>query len=374
MATQHAIAQPSSLARTLQCHGHIKLEALYPEDETSQEAREGTAAHWALADVLNGRPVAEGQITDTGFVLTREMVEASETVLRWVHTCIAQHGGEQPVMMVEQRLPPSSRLHPECWGTPDVVLYFPNAQRMYVLDLKYGHGWVEVWENEQLAAYAALAMDSMGLSDLTLSLVLVIYQPRSFHPDGPHREWRLMAHELRGLVNRLSNAVHSALGPDPQLKVGPECTYCRARHACPALQAKALQSIDRSRAAVPFDLPPLALGIELADVRAAIKALEARETGLAGQAEGMLMRGEAVPHWALESKPGPLAWTVTVAEVLALGDMLGVPLAKPRDTITPTQAKAKGLDESILAAYAERPRGAAKLVPRNDDDARRIFG
>jgi hypothetical protein len=374
MAGEHAPAQPSSLARTVQCPGHIKLEALYPETEDSDEAREGTAAHWALREVLEGRPVAEGQVTDAGFVLTREMVEAAEDVLRWIHSRIAAHGGEVPLMRVEQRLPPSARIHPHCWGTPDLVLHFPAAQRLYVLDLKYGHGWVEVFENEQLTAYTCLALDDLRLSDLTTAVTMVIYQPRSYHPDGPHREWSVIASDLRAKINHIRAAVEEALGPDPKLKVGPECTHCRARHACPALEAKALQAVDKSRSAVPFDLPPHALGVELADVRAALKALTARETGLAGQAQALILRGDRVPFWGIESKPGPLEWTASVPEVIALGEMLGVPLAKPQDAITPTQAKAKGLDESIVAAYAERSRGVAKLVPRTDESARRIFG
>src|SRR5690606_21625670 len=92
MMAAHAILQPSSAARWVACTGSVKLEALYPEDTESEKAREGTAAHWALAEVLNGRAVAEGQLTDDDFMLTREICEASESLLRHVQALCAEHG------------------------------------------------------------------------------------------------------------------------------------------------------------------------------------------------------------------------------------------------------------------------------------------
>ena len=69
--------RPSGAGQWIVCHGAPKLEAIYPEDRDSEAAREGTAAHWARAEVLNGRAVAVGQVTDDGFVLTEAMVEAA---------------------------------------------------------------------------------------------------------------------------------------------------------------------------------------------------------------------------------------------------------------------------------------------------------
>lgn len=375
MTAQHAILQPSSAARWVACPGSVKLEALYPEDTESEKAREGTAAHWALAEVLNGRAVAEGQLTDDGFMLTREMCEAAESLLRHVQALCAEHG-EQPNFRVEQRVV-IPRVHAECWGTPDVALYFSNARRVYCLDFKYGHGFVEVFENWQLVAYLAGLLDLWqidGLADQSTSVVGTIDQPRSFHRDGPRREWRVMASDLRPLINRLSHAAHEAMGEDPKLRVNPECDNCKARHACPQLQAEGLRGIDRSGSAVPFDLPAHAAGIELADLRRAIKALEARETGLSKQIESMLTAGERVPFWGIEHVPGKLAWNVSAAEVLALGMVSGQSLAKPPEPITPTQAKDRRLiDPVVLAAMASRSI-SKQLVMRDDDSARRIFG
>lgn len=367
------IPRPSGAGQWIVCNGAPKLEALYPEDRDSEAAREGTAAHWARAEVLNGRAVAEGQITDAGFVLTREMVEAAESSLRRVHALIAKHG-EQPTMFIEHQLQ-IDRVHSMCKGTVDLALYFPLARMLYVEDFKYGHGWVEVFECWQLLCYLAGLLQLLNIEGRTndLTVVLAVEQPRSFHPDGPYRTWEITPGEARPYIARLNEAARGVMGADPALRVNPSCQYCKARHACPALQANGLIGIDMSRSAVPFDLPPHALGIELADVRRAIKALQARETGLAGQAEALITRGERVPFWSIERKPGALEWTVPTDQVLALGSMLGIALTKPIAPITPTQARDAGLPPDLLAAFAERKAGTPKLIMQDDNTARKIF-
>lgn len=376
MTTEHAQAAPSSADRIVNCTGSLQLEARYPEDEESEQAREGTAAHWALAEVLSSRAVAEGQIAPNGVVLTREMVEAAESVLRYVLACIAAHGEQPSIYRVEQRVGPGSRLPPAMWGTPDLVMFFPTANVLYILDFKFGFDWVEVFENWQLVAYLALVLDALeidGLQEQNMQVRLVIDQPRSYHPDGPRRDWTLpAASDARALVNILAGKVEESLGPNARLSVGEHCDNCRARHACPALLQAGNKGRDRSRAATPFDLTPQALGLELADLRRAIKLLEARETGLAAQAQALIEGGGRVPFWSVERKPGRLAWTADAAQVFALGDMLGLDLRKAPEPITPTQAKEKGLDDEVLKAYAERP-SVLKLVELEDAQARKVF-
>lgn len=368
--------RPSAAAGWVKCPGKPRLEALYPEDTSSEAAREGTAAHWALSEVLSSRPVAEGQVTPDNFVLTAEMVEGAEDVLRWIHARIAAHGGETPRLFTEQFVR-IDRVHPRCAGTLDLALYFPHAQVLYLADYKFGHGWVEVFENWQLLCYLAgllQLLEVSGTQNDTLRVVLGVIQPRSYHPDGAIRTWETTPTGARPYIQTLAAAALRTLEPEADAVVNDTCQYCDARHACPALQAAGLDAMDRAARAVPFDLPPHALGIELADVRKAIKALEARETGLAGQAEALLKSGTRVPFWGIESKPGNMVWSKPVAEVLALGSMLGFDLQKPVAPITPTQARDRGLDPSLLEVFAERPAGKAKLVPQTDASARKVFG
>ena len=376
MSEQPIILRPSSAAGWVRCAGKPRLEALYPEDTDSDAAREGTAAHWALSEMLNGRAVAEGQITPDNFVLTAEMVEAAQDVIRWIHLRIAEHGGEQPRMFVEHFVK-IARVHAQCQGTFDLCLYFSGAKVLYVLDYKFGFGRVEVFENWQLLCYLAGVLEMLGISGAdndALQVVLGIIQPRSFHPDGAIRLWRTTPTQARPYIVELAAAALRALAPDATCTVNDTCDHCDARHACPALQAQGLRAADRSKQAVPFDLPPHALGLELKMVRDALKALTARETGLTGQAEAILKGGGRVPFWAIESKPGNMAWKVTGEEVITLGKLLGVDLQKPVAPITPTQARDRGIDPALLEVYAERPAGKPKLVPMTDASARKVFG
>lgn len=370
-----AFLRPSGASGWRWCAGKPRMERLYPEDTSSPEAREGTAAHWALAEVLNGRAVAAGQLTPDSFVLTDEMVEAAADVLRWIHALMAKHGGEVPRMFVEQYMR-IERVHPACAGTTDLALYFPIARVLYVADYKFGFGWVEVFENWQLLCYLAGMLQLLNISGTDndeLAIVLAVVQPRAFHPDGAIRTWETTATKARPLITQLHDAARAAMEPEALCVVNDTCDNCNANHACPALQGAALRAMDYAKRAVPFDLPPHALGLELANVRAAIRALEARETGLAGQAEALIKGGTRVPFWSIESKPGNLKWTVPKAEVIALGKLIGMELRKPDDVLTPTQARDAGLDPNLLQAYAERPAGAAKLVLQTDDSARKIF-
>lgn len=352
------------------------MEARYPETGESDAATEGTAAHWALAEVLHGYTVAVGQLTPDGVALTAEMVDAAEDVLAWFELLKQATPDDPAEVRIEQRVR-NPAIHPDNWGTPDLVIWFERSKRLYVVDYKFGHGWVEVFENWQLINYAALVAADLcidGAEQMRVMVSLVVIQPRAYHPDGPIRTWQVQLAHLRRYWNNLTaSAEESVAGGDGQLRVSPECKYCTARHACPELMARGLAEIDRSRAAVPFDLTPQALGIELHDLRRAIAALEARETGLAAQAEALLRLGKPVPFWSLASKPGRAAWTVPDAEVLALGEMVGTQLSKPLTPITPTQAKAAGLPAELVDAYSARPRSAAELSPATDDTARKIF-
>lgn len=377
--SEHAFLAPSSAALWVRCHGQPTMVAKAVKYVTgdSEESREGTAAHWALAEVLHGQTVAVGQLTPEHFALTKEMVDAAEDVQAWIAGLIEKHG-EQPQMWIEHRMP-IDRIHPRNWGTADLLLYFRTANVLYVVDYKFGHGWIEVFENWQCMDYAAGGLQMLqvehGVRTQSTRVTLVVIQPRSYHPDGSIRTWETDQTALRRYHVQLADAAFSACEPAPTLTPGDHCGdwYCDARHACPALQNEANRACDRGRQAVPFNLPAHAVGIELADLRKAIKALEARETGLAAQAEAMITSGERVPGWGLERKLGNLAWVLDDAEVLAMGQMLGVPLAKPPAPITPTQAKKVGMTEDMLVGLASRPVGAAKLVQQKDEDARRVF-
>lgn len=378
MSGAHSILAPSSMARIVQCPASVRMEQQYPETEQDPEAADGEAVHWGGAEMLGGRLVDEGERAPNGVLLTQEMTEAIDLYHDDVAAALAPFG-LKPIDGVIESAVGITRIHPQCWGTPDYRAWVPGHLRggrplLMLWDLKYGHRDVGVYQNWQCVAYVAGCLEATNLSDLEVDVEVRIAQPRSYHRDGPVRRWAFPASDIRALVNIASNAAHEALGDNPKANVGPECRDCRARHACPTLQRAAASACDESGKAQPFDLSPAALGVELRYLKRAEVLLKARISGLEEQAVALQRQGKSVPHWRIEHGSGRRKWAKPVAEVLALGSMFQIDLAKPTEPITPVQAVAKGLPEALLATFTDQPRGAAALVPDDGSTARRIFG
>lgn len=376
MTTGHAFLAPSSAPRWAKCERAPSLEAANPETEESPESLEGTAAHWVVQVLLqSGQLPALGTQAPNAVAVTREMHDGAHLVKRAVLERIGSDW--QHRMFIETRLPPTKRIHvSQCWGTPDYLAWsrLPDGRlKLHIFDFKFGHRIVDVREHEQLVAYAAMAIDQAGANDLQTIVDFTIIQPRAPHRDGPVRSWMVLAADLRGLINRLASQAEAATLPDAKARPDPEaCRDCRGRHACDGLQREAFHALASGYAGGAHDLTPHALGLELRSLARGQALLEARVSGLQAQAEAMLRRGDVVPFWKMSSKPGRLAWNRPIQEVQALGAMMGVELSKP-DVITPTQAVAAGLPESLVKMYAGRPPSAMKLEADDGTDARLTF-
>lgn len=367
-ANSHARIAPSSMARILQCPGSVVLAERYPQPETP-ESREGTAAHWVLSETLTGSGCCEGQIAPNGVIVTTEMLDGAQIA---VDAVMRVPGQTARVAEGTVRIP---RVHDtDCSGTPDVRAWC-GPLHLHIWDYKYGHEHVAVFENPQLMAYVGGALDesgATGLDEQKITAHMHVIQPREYSRGGPVRTWSTPAAMLRGWWNKMRAAAEEALGPNPRTRTGPECKYCPARHACPTLQASALSTLDSVGSAAPLDLQTPGAADELRRLRYAADQLNARITGLEAQVLDALKRGEQVPHWRLEYGSGREAWTRPPEEVLALGALFGVPVSKTVP-ITPKQARDRGLPAEVVASYATRPPGAAKLVPDDGTEARRVF-
>lgn len=367
--SEHAPIAPSSLARTVQCPGSVSMQQRYPEPE-GPEAAEGTAAHWVFAEIARGAIVALGQVAPNGVVLDAEMIESAEMMVEAIDDMPATRAIEQPVRID----PLSPSLHAgACWGTPDAFAWVVPRRRLRVADLKHGHGFVEAYENWQLMAYAWGAMHEAGISgaeELNLVVELTIVQPRSFHRDGPVRTWTTTAADIRAHRNIAAAAAAEALGPNPRTIAGPECKHCTARHACPTLQAAALDMLDDAGKAVPLELTASQAAAELRRLQYATALAASRVSGLEAQLLGALRAGQAVPYFHVEHGEGREAWTKPPAEIFALGDLLGVDL-RAEKPITPAQARKRGVD---VPGFSARATGEAKLVADSPHQAAKIFG
>lgn len=368
--SNHAMFPPSSMGRLVKCAASWSLSALFPEQEDSEAAREGTAAHWVAQCLLTtGERVQAGTLAPNGAMVDEEMIEAVDEYVAALETTAGTLEIERPV-----RIP---RVHADCWGMPDAYSLDWAHRRLFVGDFKYGHRYVEVFENYQLMAYAAGVLDEHQLDDQEWTIDFLIVQPRCYSAaEGPVRWWRgVPASDLRAHVNIMRMACENALLPSPVQHAGPHCRDCPGRIGCTASLRAGEEARDVVLTAAPLELPPEALGVELRYLRRARDTLEARIAGLEEQAATLMASGTRVPHFAMQPTYGRQRWAVPVNEVLELGFAMGKNLAKPdAAVITPKQAIKLGIDEAVISAYSETPRGPTKLIPENTINARKVFG
>jgi len=395
---QHSKLPPSSAARRVACPGSRALEARYPEND-SPHAKEGEAAHWLAMFIMQEKPICRwdqnfmfyndhddkwDEIFEApnGEPLTEEMYDGALLYQKAIEkymtrdACSFPAPAPEPVLHLEERVS-IERIHPDCWGTPDAWAHLSDG--LHIWDYKFGYLFVEVYENWQLIEYCAGILDEVkarmpNFDDRHLPVHFHIVQPRSFHRDGPVRSWHVMASDLRSHFNILSHAEAEASKDDALCNPTPECTYCRGRHACKAIQRSALSAVETSMMNTPLDLHSYEVGSELRILKRAAKLLDARITGLEQEANSMISRGEFVPYFRLERTKGRERWTMTPEEVAEVGEAYEVDLRKPLTVITPRQAAKLKIPEDVIQEMSERPDGPTKLVEDDGLNAKKIFG
>lgn len=383
----HAALAPSSAhiwAAEGGCRGSVALQQQYPQDEESDEAREGTAAHHYVSELLNGRDVPLGSVAPNGVPITAEMVDCAQEILVDIRDTMLTWPGSE--LYIEQRFH-MPRVHADNWGTPDAVVIDRANRAFHIWDYKFGHRFVDACGNLQLLDYALGVAEFLGLDpDVPYDhpqafrgwrISLSIAQPRNYSQVGPMREWYISGEGLRDRLAQFRKAAFEAMSPGAAFTTGEHCRDCSGRHACPALQRAAALAMDVSLRSQPVNLTPHALGLELRHIDDAIKRLEARKTGLDEQALGMIRGGTSVPFYTTEYASGREKFVVPAAEVFALGDLFGANFRKEPEAITPGQArtalKKLGIDGEVISSYADKPRGALRLTRVNDDAAKLAF-
>lgn len=373
MDAAHSILPPSGAGAWKLCGLWVAMNQAYPQADTP-ETLEGNAAHWVFAEMLVGRPVSEGMQALNGVFITDEMIAGAELVVDTVRARIPAG----TVLHVEESVA-IARIHPQCFGTPDIWAFY--GATLEVIDYKFGHRFVDEYENDQGVAYTAGIIDHLadvlgkgaGLLDQAIKVNFTVVQPRCFYKGAPVRTWSVMASDLRAHINQLANAAGVALAPNPPAVTNPECKDCPGRHACPALQQAAYADAEFATRSSPVELPPAAASLELRMLERSLERLQARVDGMREAVATYIRQGHSVPFHRAEQGYGRTQWTIPTEQVLAMGQLMGVDLSKP-GVKTPKQAIKSGVDEAVIKAYSITPLGPLKLVPDNPADARRVFG
>ncbi len=344
----------------MRCPGSYTVQQAYPQ-EGGKAATEGTVAHWVAAKSLNEPHWDTAELLGTSrdnIYITQEMLDYVEL---YVRECQTQGFVEAPIK--EEFHGNNLSGTPDFWSLTDGVLS--------VKDLKYGFGWVEVYENWQLLTYASLIYFKLPNPSLCKTIKLVIVQPRANHPDGCIRSWSFDADLIRNYRNQILNAMGEASLKEPPLRTGEHCRYCNGLTKCHAARGAAGFAIDYATTAGHNILTPEALSLELEIVSKASKLLTQRLSALEEEGLAMAKKGAIIPGWEARNTVGPLAWDV---EAIAVGDAMNIDLRQPAKPITPTQAiNRKLLTKEVIKSLASRSAGGMKLKRVDNARAKRIL-
>jgi len=364
---EHAPLAPSSAHCWVHCAGWQSLHAAFPEPADTLPAMEGTAAHWVFEEMLAGRTVVVDMTAPNGVLITEEMLDGAEL---FVDTVRAALGDAKPY--VEYKLSMEKTIHPDNWGTPDVFGLLENGIRL--LDYKYGHLYVEEYENWQCIDYVAGIYESCGSrhrDDTPVEITIV--QPRVFNRGSPVRTWKTTIGALKPYWEKMRAAAALAMCDEAPCVPDDYCRFCSGRHACEALQRVALMQIEQAYSSLPLVLPPKAASRELVAMQRAAEMLSARITGLEQYLLNQVRNGVQVPDFTVERAQGRQRWMRPAQEVIALGSLYGVNLGKP-NTITPKQAIKAGVPAAVVAQLSDEPLGEWRLVQIDSTKARKAFG
>jgi hypothetical protein len=348
------------------CPGSLGMERNAPPRQESDDAREGTAAHWVAEMVLKGQAPDTVSLVDrfapNKVCITAEMAEYVDTYVNHIR-------GRGKSFWVEQPISYNLTQGIDVNGTMDCCTV--DGDTLYVDDLKYGYRLVDPVNNWQLLAYAFGA--AIAFKVVPERIVMTIVQPRPYAPGGPIRSWTIDRAEANARFEALQAAAVRATSPDAPLTTGSQCQYCGAFLECPAAQRAGMNAVDVVMAGSNDVLSPQATSMELTNLYRAKAVIDARLAGMEEATKEKIRGGTTIPGWTVERSLGNTKWNEGVDPTM-LEMMFGISLTEPK-MITPAAAKRKGLSDETVKAFTHRPDNGFKLIPIDvDRKAKELFG
>ena len=350
----------SSLHRPMQCLGYLSLENLLVE-EAGQPAKDGTACGELLSEMIRqGTPTPNVGTTATNGVFFDQVMwfYARDTY----NTILQRAQGNR--IETEERIDWMTPAGIKIRGQFDISFVVGNT--LYIEDLKYGYGIVDVKENWQLIGYAIGQWQRLwNMRQYNPEYIsFTIHQPRPYHEDGRVRTWVISANELIGYMNHIGNRLHAYVNGDRTLATGKSCKYCDAASTCPALNRSANKAIDTVMSdwtEKPLTNEEVAEQYEL--LQRAHELLELRLKSMEQLAINRIQNNQIIPGYAFEMTYGDRKWksNVTAESVHAL---TGVNVLKT-EMLSPNQAEKAGVSKKLTAALTEKPAKGTKLVKKD---------
>jgi len=255
--------------------------------------------------------------------------------------------------------------------------FFGNDNTLYVYDLKYGWGIVDVFENWQLIGYAIGKVLRAWEANSTVPtrIVLTIEQPRPHHEDGSTRTWELTLEQLWKYKAMIESKAAQVVAGDRTVATGSKCKYCPAfGGACTAANRTFYNSIETAlHRHVQDDLSNEEIARQLDLIGRAAEILKIKKDSLEQLAIYRTKQGKVVPGYTVDENFGDRKWKAEMSPQ-AIKLMTGVDIIT-QSTMSPRQAEIAGVPKQLVNALVTRPFLGPKLKKQDSTKlADKLFG
>ncbi len=347
----------SASERFINCSGSTALLQTLRVQTTEEEPdymKEGTAAHEAVAHVLNNPELETweiaGQKFGDGIVADAEMVTAVDMMVGVSRKLITP-----AVKVYIEEFLAAPCVHPLMYGRLDFATVSESMAN--IVSYKHGEGvLVEVEENPQEMYYAyMLLLKHPGVRRVVIRVV----QPRAHHPDGPVRRWETTAEHIHEWVHDVLLPAMRNAGQRRACNAGKWCRFCPAKLACPLMGSLfEAASIHDPKAVAKLDDVTLGQSFQL------IETVHAYTKALREEVTRRMHLGKKLPGAKFVAGKVNRVWKSGAEEAL---QVLGEEAYEPPAFKSPAQMEELGPKAKMLVAkWAYKPEAPLSVVLESD--------
>jgi len=355
----------SGLARPMACPGFLFLKDL-PPSETNAAAEEGTAAGEMFRAMLEQKT-----LTPTLGLQASNGVYFNDDMRFYLKPIAEEILNRATPVLCETRIDWMTRSTIQIKGSYDVS--FVQDDVLFIDDLKYGWGIVDVKRNWQLIGYAI--GECIRRQSAFRGVMFRIHQPRPHHEEGTTRNWFVTYAELLALKEEIEVKLEAVCNGDAPLVTGNHCKYCAAAAInCPALNRSFYASINYVMNSFTQD------SMSEAEVAAHVKLIKRVEEvmkvkldSLTALAVNRINSGKVIPGFAMEKNFGHRSWAPGVSPAV-IEAFTGRNITET-SIISPAKAEKIGVSKELIKSLTIRPFIGNKLVATDNNAlGDKIFG
>lgn len=341
----------SNLERIMHCAGSLRFDGVIRFDQ-SDDAKDGDLFEELLVSMYQGNPLERSK---TGAIFTKEMhIHANRMLPHIPANSISQF---ECNWVTQSGVNMNNRL--------DFFSIDEAINTLYITDVKFGYGIVEVKENWQLIDYAIGVV--INLKRAFSKIVFTIVQPRPHHEDGPVRPWTITYKELLAYKDQIEARVLELKNGNTELVTGNHCRYCKAGDSfvCPAKNKAFNNAVGVVMTEIKQDYLTEQDISDLLDLYEKVKnTFKIQEKSLAELAKHRLKSGKLIPNYTTVDSYGHTKWNPE-ATIEAIEAVTGCS-PKVEDKMSPSDfAGTFGLPEMLIKGLTHRPYNGTNLKRKN---------